>query len=192
MNFISLKINFPQSFVTFAERMGLREKYANRKLLKAEAAFRHQPKIPSLESVKKVGIIWEPDEKEAYRYLKEYFTEKGAAVNALCIYYNNVEFATDTNSLTPKELDWLKFPKEGKINHFTDKQYDLLLNIALHQNITLDFVTLTTRAKFKVGWSPNEKNYFDLNINIRQNQDALFLAKQQIFYLAQLNQKTSK
>jgi hypothetical protein len=189
MNFISLKTDFIHSFVTFAERMGLREKYANRKLLKTEAAISHQPRIPSLESVKKVGVIWEPAGKEAYRYLKEYFGEKGVVVRGLCIYNENVEFATDTNSLTPKELDWLKFPKPGKIDSFTGTKFDLLLNIALTHNITLDYITLATRANFKVGWSPNEKNHFDLNINIGQNQNALFLAKQQIFYLGQLNQK---
>ena len=65
--------------------------------------------------------------------------------------------------------------------------FDVLLNVALEQNITLNYITLNTLAKFKIGWSPNENNYFDLNINITQNQDALYLAKQQIFYLGQLN-----
>ncbi len=193
MNLISLlKIDFHQSFVTFAERMGLKEKYAKRKLQKAEDDNPRHPVVPTLEKIKKIGIIWEPEEKEAYQYLNDYFSERGVSVHGMCIYKEDVKFATDTNSLTPKELNWLKFPKPGKLETFTQLQFDILLNIALNQNITLDFITLTTQAKFKVGWSPNNKNYLDLNINIGENKDAMFLAKQQIFYLGQLNQKTSK
>ncbi|MCG6186370.1 DUF6913 domain-containing protein [Maribellus maritimus] len=192
MNLISLKIDFHQSFIKFAERMGIREKYANRKLLKTELIINHSPQVPDLDSVKKVGIIWEPEGKNAYQYIKDFFSERGVVVRGFCVYNEDVNFATDTNSLTPKELDWLKLPKQGRIDTFTQLKFDILLNIALSQNITLDFITLSTQAKFKVGWSQKEKNYLDLNINIGQNQDALFLAKQQIFYLGQLNQKTSK
>ena len=64
--------------------------------------------------------------------------------------------------------------------------FDILLNIALSQNLALDYITALSQAKFKVGSSPNASNYFDLNINIGENNDALYLAKQQIFYLAQL------
>jgi hypothetical protein len=53
------------------------------------------------------------------------------------------------------------------------------------QNI--NYITALSRAKFKTGWSPDEKNFFDLNIKINEKQDALYLAKQQIFYLSQLN-----
>ncbi len=153
--------------------MGIREKYANRKLLKLEiAAEKRKAKIPSLDSVKKVGIIWEPDETDAYHYLKDYFEKNGVVVRGLCIYSENVEFPTDTNSLTPKDLNWYKFPKPGTFNNFTETSFDILLIIALNQSIPLDFITLTSQAKFKVGWSPNEKNFLDLNINIGENQNA--------------------
>jgi len=65
----------------------------------------------------------------------------------------------------------------------------LLLNIALNQNRVLDYLTALSKARFKIGWSPDQSNFFDLNINIGGKQDALFLARQQIFYLSQLNKK---
>lgn len=193
MNLISpVKLDLHQTFVTFAERMGLREKYSNRRLKKTEIEIDHHPIIPELDKVKKVGVLWGPDGKHALQYLKDYFSPRGAIVRDLCFFHEDVQYATDANSLTQGELDWLKFPKPGIIDTFTHLHFDLLLIVAVHSNITLDYLTLVTRAKFKVGWSPNEKNYLDLNINIGENKDALFLAKQQIFYLGQLNQKTSK
>lgn len=174
------------------ESMGLKDKYANKKLQKKEAEIQRKPEIPNLDTIKKVGVIWHPEQKEAFHYLQEYFSKKQVIFRSLCVYNEKNEMAIDSNSIILKDLNWWGFPKPGIIDSFAEMQFDLLLNISLEQNLALDYITLTTQAKFKIGWSPNEKNYFDLNINIVQNQDALYLAKQQIFYLGQLNKKTSK
>ena len=172
--------------------MGIKEKYAIRKLRKAEASVHRKPEIPDLDSLKKVGVIWQPEQKEAFHYLQEYFSKKQSIFRSLCVFSENIEMATDSNSIIPKDLNWFGFPKPGKIDNFVEMEFDLLLNICMNQNITIDYITISTQAKFKIGWSPNETNYFDLNINISKNQDALYLAKQQIFYLGELNKKTSK
>lgn len=170
--------------------MGIIEKYARKKLRRKEAASKRIPAIPNLDNLKKVGVIWQPEEKDAYHYLHNYFNKKQVIFRSLCVLETPVEMMVDATALTPKELNWLKFPKSGIIDGFTNMNFDVLLNIALEQNITLDYITLHTQAKFKIGWSPDEKNYFDLNINISQNKNALYLAEQQIFYLGQLNKKT--
>ncbi len=171
--------------------MGIKETFANRKLRKLAGSIKRSPEIPLLDSVKKVGVIWQPAQKEAFHYLQDYFSKKQAIFRSLCIYNENIEQLADSSSIIPKDLNWLGFPKPGKIDNFLEIQYDLLINIALEQNVTLDYITLMAQAKFKTGWSPDETNYFDLNINISQNPDALYLAKQQIFYLGQLNKRVS-
>ncbi len=170
--------------------MGLRKKYANRRLRKIEGKSLRNPTIPDLDSIKKVGIVWEPGDEAAFQYLKTYFYEKGTVVHSLCVGNKNAGFAPGTDSLTPKGLNWLNLPKPGQIDTFARQGFDLLLNITLTQSVALDFINLCTQAKFKAGWSPNEKNYLDLNIIIEKNKDAMFLAQQQIFYIGQLNQKT--
>jgi hypothetical protein len=94
------------------------------------------------------------------------------------------------NAITPQTTNWLGFPKKGIAEDFLNTEFDLLLNIALDNNLVLDYLTALSKARFKVGWSPEENNFYDLNINIKGKQDALFLARQQIFYLGQLNKKT--
>ena len=169
--------------------MGIIEKYAIRKLREMEAAIRRNPEIPNLETIKKVGVIWRPEQKEAYHFLQNYFNKKQLIFRSLCVLDKPVGMMVEANTLSPKDINWLKFPKSGTIDGFTKMNFDLLLNIALEQNITLDYLTLHTLARFKIGWSPVEKNYFDLNINISQNKNALYLAEQQIFYLGLLNKK---
>lgn len=170
--------------------MGIIEKYARKKLQRMEAAGKRNPVIPNPDTLKKVGVIWQPGGKDAYHYLHNYFIKKQAIFRSLCVLEKPVEMMVDATSLSPKDVNWLKFPKPGIVDSFIEMNFDVLLNIALEQNITLDYITLQTQAKFKIGWSPDEKNYFDLNINISQNKNALYLAEQQIFYLGQLNKKT--
>jgi hypothetical protein len=68
-------------------------------------------------------------------------------------------------------------------------ELDLLLCLAAEKNYAVDYITALSHAKFKIGSSEADNSYFDLNIKIDQNKDAMFLAEQQIFYLAQLNNR---
>ena len=154
--------------------------------------MKRSPELPNLETVKKVGVIWQLSQNKAFHYLQDYFSKKQVIFRSLCVFEENLKLVPDANSIISKDLNWLSFPKPGKIDSFIELEFDLLLNVALEQNITLDYITIVTQAKFKTGWSADENNFFDLNINISQNQDALYLAKQQIFYLRQLNKTKNK
>ncbi len=172
--------------------MNLKQKYAQRKLRKLAEKQKHNPVIPNLDSAKLIGVIWHPTQKEAFQYLKNFFNKKQGIFRGFCVFEEDVNPHTDSNTLTTADLNWLGFPKPGKIDDFTSINFDVLINMALNQNLVLDYITLLSKAKFKVGYSTNESNYFDLNINIGENDDAMYLVKQQIFYLAQLNKTTSK
>ena len=187
-----MELIIQNSFITFAKSMRIIEKYARKKLQRIESSMSRSPEIPHLETLKKVGVLWQPEQKDAFHFLQNYFNKKQAIFRSLCVLDKPVEIMVDSTTVSPKDLNWLKIPNAGIIDGFTEMNFDVLLNVALEQNITLDYITLRTQAKFKIGWSPFEKNYFDLNINISQNKNAMFLAEQQIFYLGQLNKKENK
>ena len=172
--------------------MKLKQILAQRKLRKLAEKQKHNAVMPNLDSAKLVGVIWHPTQKEAFQYLKKFFNKEQIIFRGFCVFEEDVNPHTDSNTLTTVDLNWLGFPKPEKIDDFTNIKFDVLINIALNQNLVLDTITLLSKAKFKVGSSPNETNYFDLNINIGENDDAMFLAEQQIFYLAQLNSTARK
>jgi hypothetical protein len=170
----------------------LKEKYAYRKLRHRLESVRRTVQIPQLETAKKVGVLWQPSQSDGFRYLHDYFSHSKVIFRNLCVYDNGAaSLATGSNSVNKKDLDWFGLPKSTTVDQFIETEFDLLLNLALKQNFVLDYITALSRAKFKVGWSKGKNNYFDLNINISRKQDALYLAKQQIFYLGELN-KTDK
>ena len=148
--------------------------------------------MPDLDSAKSIGVIWQPAQKEAFLFLKNYFKRDQVKFWGFCVFDENTNPQPNTNTITTDDLNWWGLPKPGKTDDFTNKNFDLLFNIALKQSFILDYITALSNASFKVGGSPNETNHFDLNINIGEKDDAMYLVKQQIFYLAQLNKTTSK
>ncbi|WP_163323552.1 DUF6913 domain-containing protein [Draconibacterium mangrovi] len=170
--------------------MGLKEKYAYRKLRKLVAAQKRTPVIPNLALHSKVGVIWQPSEKPAVQYLRDYFNRHGAIFRDYCIFDSDSNPAAEANSLTVNDLNWWGIPKPEKVGDFIEMELDLLLCLAAEKNYAVDYITALSHAKFKIGSSEADDSYFDLNIKIDQNKDAMFLAKQQIFYLAQLNNST--
>lgn len=167
--------------------MKLIEKYARRKLHQKAVLVKRQVKLPNPESIRKVGVLWQPAQKEAYQFLHDHYSHSQAIFRNLCIYAEVPAVETGTDAITPKDLNWMGFPKPEFVEEFLNTEFDLLLNVALEQNLLLDYLTALSKARFKIGWSPEEKNFFDLNIKIQGKPDALYLARQQIFYLGQLN-----
>jgi hypothetical protein len=169
--------------------MGWKEKYAYRKLRKLVAAQQRTPVIPDLALHSKVGVIWQPSEKPAAQYLRDYFNHHGAIFRDYCLFDSDSNPAAEANSLTVNDLNWWGIPKPEKVNDFIEMELDLLLCLAAEKNYAVDYITALSHAKFKIGSSEADNSYFDLNIKIDQNKDAMFLAEQQIFYLAQLNNR---
>ena len=172
--------------------MSFKEKYRLRVLTKALAAQKRSPLIRHAQDIKKVGVIWQPSQKEGINYLHDYFNRNHIIFRTYCVFDELSNPMEANNALTVNDLNWWGIPKPEKTQDFMAIHFDVLLNIALKQNFILDYITALTPADFKIGSTPNENNYFDLNIKIGENQDTMFLVKQQIFYLAQLNKKHSR
>ena len=169
--------------------MGIKENFVRRKLAKLTQNVSRNPVLPDVTKATVIGVIYHPSQKEALNYLKSYFNREHVIFRGFCVFEENSNPHPDSSSLTIKDLNFWGLPKLELISDFIDMKFDILLNISLNQNLVLDYITLLSKARFKVGTSPNEENYFDLNINIGEKQDTMFLVKQQIFYLAQLNNK---
>lgn len=52
---------------------------------------------------------------------------------------------------TRKELNWYYRPVGDKIQHFINQEFDILINLNLESFLPIDFVTVQSSAKFKVG-----------------------------------------
>ena len=172
--------------------MNIKQLYRERKLSQEISKLKRTPIIRNIDDIRKIGVIWQPSQKEAVNYLRNYFNKNHIVFRTYCVFDELANPVSANNTLTTNDLNWWGVPKPEKTQDFMQANFDVLLNIALQQNYVLDYITALTVADFKIGCSPDEQNYFDLNINIGENQDTMFLVEQQIFYLAQLNKNTSE
>lgn len=172
--------------------MGIREIkeiIARKKFEKLISTTDRNPVFPDIDKVKSIGVIWQPTQKEAFQYLKNYFNREQVIFRGFCVFESITNPPQDSNTLTVKDLDFWGLPKKEKVEEFINIRFEVLFNIALDKNLVTDYITALSQARFKTGCSTDENNHFDLNINIDENQDAMYLVKQQIFYLSQLNKK---
>lgn len=169
--------------------MKMIEKYAYRQLMRKASAVKRRIVLPNPESVRKICVLWEPSQEKAYKYLHDYFQPSQVIVRNICVYPQETIVATDTNVITPKDLNWLGFPKSPSTGEFIKTEFDLLLNLAVEQSLVLYYLTALSHSHFKIGRSSSGLNFFDLTIRIDSSKDALYLAMQQIHYLEQLNKK---
>ncbi|HSO85754.1 MAG TPA: hypothetical protein VLQ91_04330 [Draconibacterium sp.] len=167
----------------------IKEKIARRKLAKIISAIDRRPVFPDINRVKTIGVIWQPTQKEAFQYLKSYFNREQVIFRGFCVFEAITNPQQDSNTLTVQDLDFWGLPKKDKVDEFINIRFEVLFNIALEDNLVLDYITALSQSRFKIGSSSDTNNYFDMNINIGENSDPMYLAKQQIFYLAQLNKK---
>jgi hypothetical protein len=167
----------------------IKEIFARKKFERLISTIDRKPVFPNINTVKTIGVIWQPTQKEAFQYLKNYFNREQVIFRGFCVFEAITNPHQDSNTLTVKDLDFWGLPKKEKVEEFTNIKFEVLFNIAFENNLVLDYITALSQARFKVGSSPDTNNHFDLNINIDENRDAMYLAKQQIFYLAQLNKK---
>jgi len=169
--------------------MRCKEKIARYKLAKMVAGIKRQPIFPIIEKAKNVGVIWQPSQKEAFQYLKNYFNKDQVIFRSFCAFETTTSPPEDSNTLTVKDLNFWGIPKHDKIDDFCSVHFDILFSIAVDYNFAIEYIIAKSQARFKVGSDENTISHFDLNIKIDQNTDAMYLAKQQIFYLAQLYTK---
>jgi hypothetical protein len=167
----------------------IKEIFARKRFERLLSANERNPVFPDIEMVKNIGVIWQPTQKDAFQYLKSYFNREQVIFRGFCVFESITNPYQDTYTLTVKDLDFWGLPKKEKVEEFTKIRFDILFNLAIDNNLAIDYITALSHAKFKVGGSPESNNHFDLNINIDENKDAMYLVKQQIFYLSQLNKK---
>lgn len=140
-----------------------------------------------LSDVMKIGIIWDEHDEKAYKFLYDYFKSPKVIIRFLSFTKNKT--LKDSNLVTPKDTNWLGFPRGGAIEKFMQTDFDLLLNISVTPNFTLDAITALSAATLKIGWDQGHKGLFDISIDVSKQPDAMYLAEQQLFYLKQLNKR---
>ncbi|NAS30898.1 hypothetical protein GTQ40_07945 [Flavobacteriaceae bacterium R38] len=85
-----------------------------------------------------------------------------------------------------KDIGWNGTIENGDINEFLSKEYDLLLNYYETPSLALSLVSISTKAKLRVGIHQNNEIYNDIILKVKASEYLKF-KPELIKYLSILN-----
>ena len=111
-------------------------------------------------------------------------------VSLLAYVNNNDKENNDPNFFNNTNINWYYIPSGEKINTFQKKKVDILITALTKENLPIEYLAATSKAKFRVGsFSKNKINFYELMINTNKNQQLDYLLEQIFHCLNAINKK---
>lgn len=143
-------------------------------------------KTINIKDAKTLGIVYLADNEEmadlVRRYVK-FLKEYKIRVKAIG-YFDQKELPQDVNPklefdfITKKDLNLQLEPKCVEAENFVNEAFDILIDMNVEENNIMQYLTLHSRAKFKVGAQRLKYNdLFDLTIVLKEDEGCRQLMK---------------
>lgn len=176
---------------------------ANRSL-KQEILSSGRTRIPnkfSFDKVKTVGILFDATNVEDYDIVKRYVVYLREHLKKVKVigFFSTKEIPALTYSkleydfFSVKELNWLGKPSSVIIQNFIDEEYDLLIDLNIHDHFPLKYISALSKAAFKVGkYDENDTEIYDMMIDADNTKTVKYFLRQIDTYLTMLNKTELK
>ncbi len=148
--------------------------------------------------IKSVGILFDSSDKEEFELVKKYVNylkEMKKRVKAIG-YFSNKQIPALTYSkleydfFTDKELTWYLKPNDPFVKNFIEEEWDLLIDLNIHDRFPLKYIATVCKAKFKLGkYDKKEQEAYDMMIETAPDKSLKFFLRQVDTYLFMINRK---
>ncbi len=172
--------------------MSLKSKLTNQILNSKSGLVVREKKVVNLDSAQTVGILWETEQQDAFIKVKNELYLAGIKAVGLCYFQlRKAVIPEEINGFSRKQTSWwLEIPKTQVVEDFIRQKFDILIDLTGQKFFPMVYATALSEASFKIGFSGNSKNYFDLNIEFQEQPEAGQLADQILYYLKRINKTT--
>jgi hypothetical protein len=160
---------------------------------------RRQKKFNNLRNAHKIGIVWDGSRTEDFEALTAFYQEmqeRNIQVDIICYYprkvlpdkYTAIRYLT---CIKRTDLNYFFIPQSDDIDEFINTPYEILIDINENNLFPVRFISVLSRAEFKVGIeSSSYRNELDMTINIDKQYDASYYLEQVRYYLEMINTST--
>lgn len=172
--------------------MRLNLRIAKRILDSRLSSVKREKQVYNLDTAKTAGVLWMMDQKESFEKIQDRLSKEGIKITDLCYFpLRKAIIPEGINGFTRKQTNyWTEIPSAEMVNHFIHQKFDILIDLTVHKYFPLVYIAALSEANFKIGYTGNAQNYFDLNIDFQTQPDAEQLADQIIYYLMRINKTT--
>lgn len=168
----------------------------SRFILKNKIANHNREKnTHGFSSARTCGVVFNATDKDDYeKALKfiAYIQELGIETDAVG-YVHKRELMSfflphkNIDYFSKKNLNLFGVPNNPYIEDFVEKKFDILIDICFEEFFPVEYIVSLSKAAFKVGRQLPYRNYYDLMINIKDNNDLEYFINQIKHYLSILN-----
>ena len=174
---------------------GLRENIGWNILKRKLKAYSRDTVVHNFETAKSAVIVFDTSTPNAFPAIKEFreFVEKcGLKCNVYgyvpqkevpqeMLFWKNFFFVTKSN------LNWYLKPSGEAVDSFFNQDPDILVDFSQGLLLELQFLIQLSPARFKIGCYTEQKNDYDLMINLTEKDDMAYLSEQIRHYVSMLN-----
>lgn len=167
--------------------------------LKKEQALKPRAASPgrfNFYSARTVGILFDAASPEDYELVKRYvvYLREHAKKVKVIGYFSAKQIPALTYSkleydfFSSKEINWFGKPASHIIDNFIDEEFDLLIDLNIHDHFPLKYISAMSKAKFKVGkYKEKDESIFDMMIDADNTQTLKYFLRQVDIYIDMMN-----
>ncbi|MCB0515365.1 MAG: hypothetical protein R2798_02800 [Chitinophagales bacterium] len=113
-----------------------------------------QRQMTTLAEAKNVGILFDATDITQHNvYIKfaDSLKKEGKQVKLLGYIHGNANAVFNFDAFGNKNINWYHIPAGNNIQSFIENSFDILINAYFEENLSLEYISLLSRAKFRVG-----------------------------------------
>lgn len=145
---------------------------------KEASKFETSRKMTNLNDARRIGILYTLNEVPDYEAVSEFVSElqhDQKEVKALGFVRNKNLISRFLPKLSydffsKKDITWFCKPIHQQVKDFIEKEFDILIDLSVHDSFPLKYISGLSRALCRVGkFSEENVEYYDLMIEIKSN-----------------------
>lgn len=146
--------------------------------------------------VRTVGILFDASNPEDFELVKRYvvYLREHAKKVKVMGYFSAKQIPALTYSkleydfFSSKEVNWFGKPTTHIIDNFINEEFDLLIDLNIHDHFPLKYISALSKAKFKVGkYKEEDESIFDMLIDADNTQTLKYFLRQVDIYIDMMN-----
>lgn len=171
-------------------------------LLQQKLKRRSRKKVMcDLDGAKTVGILFTADSIDSYNQIVQlannYSDVRGKKILCIGFVENPKQFELFAEQsgfrfFSAKHCNWYGRPKDHSVDFFIEKDFDVLLDLTLKDNITMNYIVGMSKAKYKVGSLKPQTKLYDMMIDVAKNNTLDNLINQIELYLSMFKVENNK
>ncbi len=158
-----------------------------------------KPNKFNFNDIKTVGILFDATNPEDFEIVKRYVTylrEYRKKVKVIGFFSTRAVPALTYSKLeydffSHKELNWIGKPSSIIIKNFIDEEYELLIDLNVHDHFSLRYIAALSKATFKVGKYDENEEIYDMMIDSDNTKKVKYFLRQVDTYITMLNKNES-